>query len=138
MLKHLGQKHFDAGQFGQQHLSPETPTGSVARLRHPRLAHLGQEYFDQHYFGAALSGATPPSGQVGDTFPLGWKSNFAKATFALGWVNRAVTPEPEPEPLPVGGMGIPIFRRGIDQAPHGDDDEVLMYVIRKFLERVDP
>lgn len=46
--------------------------------------------------------------------------------------------EVQPGPLPVGGMGIPIFRRGIDQAPHGDDDEVLMYVIRKFLERVDP
>jgi hypothetical protein len=89
VLKHLGQKHFDAGQFGQQHLSPEPLTGSVARLQHPRLAHLGQKHFDQHYFGVALSGATPPSAQVGDTFPLGWKSNFAYSTFALGW--RGVT-----------------------------------------------
>jgi hypothetical protein len=172
VLQHLGQGHFDTGQFGQQHLSPEPgaavaalrhprlahlgqkhfdqdhfgvalsgATGPTARLEHPRLAHLGQQHFDQDHFGVALSGVTPPpgpSGEAGDTFPIGWKSEFPYATFALGWVNRAVAPEPEPGPLPVGGMGMPIFRRGIDKAPHGDDDEVLMYVIRKFLERVDP
>lgn len=126
MLQHFGQGHFDAGQFGQRHLSPEPgaavatlqhprlahlgqkhfdqdhfgvalsgATGPTARLEHPRLAHLGQKHFDQDHFGVALSGVTPPpgpSGDVGDTFPLGWKSTFAKATFALGWVNRDVAP----------------------------------------------
>lgn len=124
MLQHLGQGHFGAGQFGQQHLSPEPgaavatlqhprlahlgqkhfdqdhfgvalsgATGPTARLEHPRLAHLGQKHFDQDHFGVALSGVTPPpgpSGEAGDTFPIGWKSAFIRATFALGWVNRDV------------------------------------------------
>lgn len=60
MLKHLGQRHFDAAYFGQRHLSPSSAASSSrARIKHIRLAHLGQKHFSPFHFGVALTGEDP-------------------------------------------------------------------------------
>ena len=97
-------------------------------LQHLRQKHFGAGHFAPKHLS---SSEPPPPGQVGDTFPLGWKSEYKHSTFALGWPSDVEPSEP------VRRRGGARFRFIPSEAEQMlDDEDVIILAIKRFVEEL--